>query len=523
MLTLQEKLQIVKLVDKGSSYESVAACFNVRKSTVSDVWKAREHVKQFVTELDDCHAKSAKKRCIIRRSNYEHVDKALHLWFLQQRAVGTPISGSILQTKAQLFYSQFHPNDNKFKASKGYLQRFKDRYGIRKLTLQGESLSARTEEVQPFKDWFNEYKRDNGLTEDMVFNADETGLNWKLLQNSTLASGSEQTAKNFKVAKDRVTVLVCANATGKCKIPLAFIHKYAKPRCLKYTNFDTLPVYYYSQRNAWMECRIFERWFADKFCPTVKHYLASQGLPQKALLLVNNAACHTDCSLATADNNIVVKFLPANTTSILQPMDQGVCEQLKRCYRRLMLEKMLLSDSSGTPCYLDYIKNLKIKDCIFLIAEAWDKTPQSTLFKAWNKVYSDRPSSNGSSSSTENGENSPAQNPPIPEELQAVVSEWEVSDVNDPGYEQLTDEAIVQYVRGQDGPEEEEEEGPYDNEEQQISHLAASKAFQVCIDWFHQQSEGEQSQILLLQRLQYIAHYKYSSNLRQTSITDFTN
>ena len=113
-------------MDKGSSYESVAARFNIGKSTVLAVWKARERVKQFVTELDDCHAKSAKKRCIIQRSNYEHVDKALHLWFLQQRAIGTPISGSILQTKAQLFYSQFHPNANKFKANKGYLQRFKD-------------------------------------------------------------------------------------------------------------------------------------------------------------------------------------------------------------------------------------------------------------------------------------------------------------------------------------------------------------------------------------------------------------
>ena len=61
VLTLQEKLQIVKLVDKGSSYESVAARFNVGKSTVSDVWKTRERVKHFITELDDCHAKSAKK------------------------------------------------------------------------------------------------------------------------------------------------------------------------------------------------------------------------------------------------------------------------------------------------------------------------------------------------------------------------------------------------------------------------------------------------------------------------------
>ena len=102
------------------------------------------NIIQFLADLDDCHSKNAKKHCIIQRLNYEDVDKALHLWFLQQRAVGIPISGLLLQTKVKMFYSQFHPDDNKFKASKGYLQRFKDRYGIRKLMPQGESLSART-------------------------------------------------------------------------------------------------------------------------------------------------------------------------------------------------------------------------------------------------------------------------------------------------------------------------------------------------------------------------------------------
>jgi len=47
VLTLQEKLEIVNLVDKGSSYKSIAARFNIGKSTVSGVWKAHERVKQF--------------------------------------------------------------------------------------------------------------------------------------------------------------------------------------------------------------------------------------------------------------------------------------------------------------------------------------------------------------------------------------------------------------------------------------------------------------------------------------------
>ena len=36
---------------------------------------------------------------------------------------------------------------------------------------------------------------------------------------------------------------------------------------------------------------------------------------------------------------------------------------------------------------------------------------------------------------------------------------------NDPGYEQLSDEDIIQHVRGSESPEEEEEEGKDDNEE----------------------------------------------------------
>jgi len=58
VLTLKEKLEIVKLVNRGSSYENVAARFNIGKSTVSDVYKARGRVEQFMAELDDCHSKN---------------------------------------------------------------------------------------------------------------------------------------------------------------------------------------------------------------------------------------------------------------------------------------------------------------------------------------------------------------------------------------------------------------------------------------------------------------------------------
>lgn len=47
-----------------------------------------------------------------------------------------------------------------------------------------------------------------------VFNADETGSFWKKLPNWTSLAKSEKTESGFKVAKDRVTFLLCSNALG---------------------------------------------------------------------------------------------------------------------------------------------------------------------------------------------------------------------------------------------------------------------------------------------------------------------
>ena len=56
-------------------------------------------------------------------------------------------------------------------------------------------------------------------------------------------------------------------------------------------------------------------------------------------------------------------------------------------YRRLLLEKKL-SDTFN----MDFIKNLTAKDCVYLVAKAWDKVLESTLFKTWNKVFITRES-----------------------------------------------------------------------------------------------------------------------------------
>jgi hypothetical protein len=130
---------------------------------------------------------------------------------------------------------------------------------------------------------------------------------------------NETNPSNIKESKDGITILLCANF----RLPLPFIHKYKTPHCLRNLNKENLPVDYYVQASAWMDTEIFVKWFKDTFVPLVKEYLKSKNLEEKAALILDNAPCHP-INLQSIDGLITCLFLPPNTTSLIQPMDQCV-------------------------------------------------------------------------------------------------------------------------------------------------------------------------------------------------------
>lgn len=78
-----------------------------------------------------------------------------------------------------------------------------------------------------------------------------------------------------------------------------------------------------------MSSEIFKEWFFKEFVVSTEKYLEKSNLPRKAVLLLDNAPTHPSAE-ELQDGDIKAMFLPANTTAICQPMDQGVLETLKR-------------------------------------------------------------------------------------------------------------------------------------------------------------------------------------------------
>ncbi len=112
VLNIEEKLKICGYIKKGRKFASVAAEFNIGKSTVHDIIKSKAKLQTFMIEIED--GDCIKKRKIVRRADLHELDRAVYLWFIQQRCKGENLcSLASLATAAVIVYFCFR-NSNQW-------------------------------------------------------------------------------------------------------------------------------------------------------------------------------------------------------------------------------------------------------------------------------------------------------------------------------------------------------------------------------------------------------------------------
>jgi len=97
------------------------------------------------------------------------------------------------------------------------------------------------------------------------------------------------------------------------KLQPLVIGKSANPCCFKKIKTENLPVMYRNNRKAWMTGEIMAQWLR-KLDKDMRKQV------RKILLFLDNAPSHPHMELS----NVRLCFFPPNTTSVAQPMDQGI-------------------------------------------------------------------------------------------------------------------------------------------------------------------------------------------------------
>ncbi|XP_028654700.1 tigger transposable element-derived protein 1-like [Erpetoichthys calabaricus] len=279
-----------------------------------------------------------------------------------------------------------------FKVSHGWFDSFKRTTGIHSVVRHREGASADKDAANDFVTEFGEFVEAEGFVPQQVFNCDETGLFWKKTPNSTYISQEEKALPGHKPMKDRLTLLFCGYASGDCKLKSLLIYHCENPRAFKKYNVQKtqLPVMWKSNSKAWVTTEYFSKRFNVVFGPSVKIYLEEKNLPLKALLIMNNAPAHPpslqDYVLPELDF-ITVKFLPPNTTPLIQPTDQQVISNFKKLYTKALFQRCFEVTSDTLTLREFWKDHFTFVHCITLIDKAWQEVSYRTMNSAWRNLW----------------------------------------------------------------------------------------------------------------------------------------
>ncbi|GFU87453.1 tigger transposable element-derived protein 1 [Trichonephila clavipes] len=249
---------------------------------------------------------------------------------------------------------------------------------------ESEVASADEEAARKYPEKLAKIIKDGEYCAHQVFNADETGLFWKKMPTRTYIAKSEKTASGFKAAKDRVTLLLCSNASGDRMLKPLLVNRSLKPRALKGKDLNTtLPVHWMANKKAWVTTAIFTEWFNKCFVPEVENYMNEMGLEFKILLILDNAPGHP----ILEHPNIKVAFFPPNTTSLIQPLDQGIISTFKKYYVKFTFQFIFDKLESETITVTEAWKQFNILNCVNHVALAIAEIKSQTLNACWKAAW----------------------------------------------------------------------------------------------------------------------------------------
>ena len=517
--------------NQSKTHKDIADVFSVRfnqpvsRRTVSDILAAKEKWMDV-----SCNCNASKKQ---RLGKHQDLEAALQVWFASSRSQNVVITDAVLREKAKQFGADLGVTD--FQYSNGWLQRFKSRCGIANQMICGESAGVDPNVVNRGREQAAAWIKGYALCD--VYNLDETGLFYRMPPDRSLTTADK--TKGVKKPKDRISVMLCANADGSDKLRPLVIGKAQKPRCFKQFN-PNLYCDYYANKKAWIVNGILQEFLVSFNRRMVRE-------KRSVLLLMDNAPSHIFPDNLT---NVRCEFLPPSTTSHLQPMDAGIINAYKAHYRGYLVRFIVDAIDGGRPT------RVEISDAIRWTKLSWDALTADTIINCWRHTgilpraepsqTTDKPDPVLPAAATATAaviESTPralqrdfgnlferlSQSLNISAELLLTADEYVAVDSELSTCECMADDDILAMVTGQreqQSSAEEEEEEKEGQDDEGVSHgrvtaAAASGAIDTLMRYFEQNQLSTPDDINQLSIVKRRVDFMRVSSQKQSSISDF--
>lgn len=375
VMNLDEKMRVLNMLRSGESIAAVGRKFHVNESTIRSIRQKEEEIRKSIWgSSPEC----AKVTSVVRNEVIEKMEMQLNFWINEVYSeTGCVSDSAAIKMKAKQIYEHLTANKTDarpFSASSGWLARFKNRYDLKNTNLNAEAAATNVDDTTDYVKIIQSILERKGYQPEQVFNADATGLFYK------------QT--DIKSFSDQATMLLCANACGDFKCKPLLVYRKQMSGELKGKNLNHLPVIWKSNHKGWITSNIFWDWFNNYFIPSAELYLYKKNLAFKLLLILDNSSAHNKRDLEYAHPNVEVLFLPSHTSSLLQPLEQGVIKTFKSYYiQELYHNTSRHLDLNPGSTIKDFWKTTTICNIIEFVSIAWGKVSQSTINNCWSKIW----------------------------------------------------------------------------------------------------------------------------------------
>ncbi|XP_023575288.1 tigger transposable element-derived protein 1-like isoform X2 [Octodon degus] len=192
-ITIALKKEIVQKYEHGIRVTDLALEYKMAKSTISTILKNKDAIKGADV------AKGVTTLTKQRTQVLEEVEKLLLVWLDEKQQAGDSVSEAMICEKARKLHSdllQENPStsstSDKFKASRGWFDKFRKRSGILRVVRHGEASSSDKAVAEAYKKEFSEFMKAEGYVAQQVLNCSDSRLFRKKMPIRTYITPEEK-------------------------------------------------------------------------------------------------------------------------------------------------------------------------------------------------------------------------------------------------------------------------------------------------------------------------------------------